>query len=354
MPRRNAIDVVSYAWEHMAAILFRPMRWSIWWRVAVLGFLTGEMHSSGGINFQGIPQFPQEHQHKLLAHMPGVAVIALIAALIAAGLVLVVVFAYVGSVCRFILFDAVLTRRFAIREGWRKWQPQGLRLFGFNLLMLLATMMVLAVLAIPALLFFFKYKEQVRGHLMLAIAGGALLFTVAIAIGLVLSLVYTLVKDFVVPQMALENLTLGEGWRRLWTWMKAEKGQYAGYIGMKIVLSLAAAVAIGIAFVILLLVLLIPTAIVAIVIASLAKGHALAVGLIALIVVLGIFVAALLICVIALLTAPIAVFFPAYSMHFFADRYPPLAGLLYPQPPPAPTPPPAPEPPVGPDLAPAT
>jgi hypothetical protein len=103
-----------------------------------------------------------------------------------------------------------------------------------------------------------------------------------------------------------------------------------------------------------LLVLLIPTAIVAIVIASLAKGHALAVGLIALIVVLGIFVAALLICVIALLTAPVAVFFPAYSMHFFADRYPPLAGLLYPQPPPAPTPPPAPEPPVGPDLAPAT
>jgi hypothetical protein len=40
----------------------------------------------------------------------------------------------------------------------------------------------------------------------------------------------------------------------------------------------------------------------------------------------------------AVLAAPGMVFFPAYSMYFFADRYPALATALQP---PAPAPPPA-------------
>jgi hypothetical protein len=346
MPRRNAIDVVSYAWQHMTGVLFRPMRWGIWWRVALLGFLSGEMHSNGGFNFQ-VPQIPAEH-HKfaMLPQMPTPAVIALIAALAAAGLVLLVMFIYIGSVCRFILFEAVLTRRFALREGWRKWQPQGMRLFGFNLLMLFAGLLLIAIVLTPVLLFFFKYKREVGGHLLLLIGGGALLFTVAVAVLLLLSLVYTLVKDFVVPQMALENLTLGDGWRRLWMFMQAEKGSYAGYIGMKIVLTLGAALALAIVILVLVLILLIPGIIVGIVVVAMAKAHTLAAGIIALLIAAAICVAFLLICVISLLTAPMVIFFPAYSMHFFADRYPPLFALLYPPPPP-PSP-------IGPDLAPAT
>jgi hypothetical protein len=34
---------------------------------------------------------------------------------------------------------------------------------------------------------------------------------------------------------------------------------------------------------------------------------------------------------------PVAVFFPAYAMYFFAERYPALYAVLYP---PSPTPPP--------------
>ena len=344
MPRRNAIDVIHYAWNHMVGVLFRPMRWSIWWRVALLGFLSGEMHS-GGFNFQ-MPNFPPPQQHKLalLAH-PSPVVIALIAAIAAAALVLLIVFIYIGSVCRFILFEAVLTRRFALREGWRKWQPQGMRLFGFNLLMMFAALLLIAILLVPVLLFIFKFKNQVSGHLVLLIGGGALLFTIALVVMLLLSLVYTLVKDFVVPQMALENLTLGDGWRRLWALMQAEKGQYAGYIGMKIVLTLGAALAFVFVTLFLLLVLLIPGIIIGIFIATMAKAHTLAVGVIALLVMAGIFVLLLLMCVLSLLSSPIVVFFPAYSMHFFADRYAPLFAALYPPPPPAP---------IVPDLAPAT
>jgi hypothetical protein len=47
--------------------------------------------------------------------------------------------------------------------------------------------------------------------------------------------------------------------------------------------------------------------------------------------------------VFALISVPVIVFFPAYSVYFFAARYPPLAAALYPAPPP-PLPPPQPLP----------
>jgi hypothetical protein len=60
--------------------------------------------------------------------------------------------------------------------------------------------------------------------------------------------------------------------------------------------------------------------------------------------------------VIALISVPVIVFFPAYSIYFFAARYPRLSAVLYP-PPPAPqvlpgAPPPFEPPPLPPTPAP--
>jgi hypothetical protein len=41
----------------------------------------------------------------------------------------------------------------------------------------------------------------------------------------------------------------------------------------------------------------------------------------------------------ALISVPVIVYFPAYSIYFFASRYQPLANLIYPPPPPAYSPP---------------
>jgi hypothetical protein len=55
--------------------------------------------------------------------------------------------------------------------------------------------------------------------------------------------------------------------------------------------------------------------------------------------------------VFALISVPVIVFFPAYSVYFFAARYPALAAVLYPARPPSPEgapPPPSPQPlPIG-------
>ena len=48
--------------------------------------------------------------------------------------------------------------------------------------------------------------------------------------------------------------------------------------------------------------------------------------------------------IMSLVSVPAVVFFPAYSIHFFAARYPALDALLHPAPPPV-MPPPPPDPP---------
>jgi len=54
-------------------------------------------------------------------------------------------------------------------------------------------------------------------------------------------------KDFVIPLMAVDNVGVIEGWRRLLQMMKGQKAAYAGYLGMKIVMAIGASVVFGIA-----------------------------------------------------------------------------------------------------------
>jgi hypothetical protein len=147
--------------------------------------------------------------------------------------------------------------------------------------------------------------------------------------------IFVLTKDFVVPQMALENISAVEGWRRLWPMIQAEKGSYAGYIGMKIVMAIGAGIVVGIATLILGLIIAIPT--VGLSILAVLTGQS--AGLtwnaitITLAIVVGCVLLAIFLYLIALISVPVIVFFPAYSIYFFAARYPALSAVLYPAPP---------------------
>jgi len=185
-------------------------------------------------------------------------------------------------------------------------------------------------------------------HLAPLVLGGILLFLLVLVFVVVMAVITVMTKDFVVPQMALEDISAVEGWRRLWLLLKAETGGYAVYILMKIALAIAAAIALGIITLIVFLALLLPVGGlgVAAVLGGMAAGLTWNFYTIALAVVVGLVVLAALIFVASMISVPAIVFFPAYSIYFFAGRYPPLAALLWPPPPtsiaPTPTPPGAP------------
>jgi hypothetical protein len=276
----------------------------------------------------------------------------LIAVLIVAGFVLGIILMYVSSVMRFILFDSVLAKECRIRQGWSRRQGPGWSYFLWKLLYTLATFaVIIVVVGIPAgFAFAMGWFSQPSQHLLPLILGGVVLFFVFAIVILAMAVIYVFTKDFVVPQMALEGIGALEGWRRLWAMMKAEKGGYAGYIGMKILLAIAASIVLGVAGFILVLLIFVPAAGVAIaaVLAGKAAGLGWTAGTITLAVVAGCVLIAVFLFVTALISVPAIVFFPAYSIYFFAARYPALSAVLYPAPPAPQIPPATPLPPYEP------
>ena len=338
------MDAISPAFEHTKRQLTQPFRFGQWTRLAVVGLLAGEL-SSGGCNLPHmsnfkIPHHPAPTEHFLAPGFPGVdpmMLAGLIGILLAAGFVLGIVLMYVSSVMRFVLFDSVLTKESHVRAGWSKRQRPGWRFFLWKLLYTLATFCAMIVLlGIPAgFAFAMGWLNEPSQHMVPLVVGGIVLFFVFVIFVIATAVFYTLTKDFVIPQMALEDIGAMEGWRRLWAMMKAEKGGYAGYIGMKIVLAIGVAIILGIVSFIFAIIILIPAVGLAAgaILAGKAAGLGWTVSTITMAVVEGCMFLAIFLYVMALISVPAIVFFPAYSIYFFAARYPALGAVLYPAPP---------------------
>jgi hypothetical protein len=170
------------------------------------------------------------------------------------------------------------------------------------------------------------------------VLGGIVVFFLLVGFFIVAAVVHVLIKDFVVPQMALEGIGVMEGWRRLWPMLQSEKSGYAGYIGMKIVLAIGAGIVVTIASVIMFLIFALPAAalVVGAILAGSSAGLTWNAYTITVAVVAGCVIFAILMYLLALISVPAIVFFPAYSIYFFAPRYRALSLVLYPPPPPPP------------------
>ncbi len=352
----SAVDCVQPALQHTRDQLFRSFRFGQWSRLALVGFLAGELNS-GGCNFNKF-NLPASHPHgnRFMAqsmpfghlnpqHLAQFA--ALIIAAAAVAFVLFFVLLYVSSVFRFILFDSVVKKHCAIREGWTRWQRAGRRYFLWKIVLLISEMVVLggligAPLALAAALGWFQNAGQ---HLARTILGIVILVALLLVFVLLAAVIQVLAKDFLVPIMALDDVDFAEGWSRLLALMRPEPGKYVVYLLLKIVLGMVAAVAVGIIALIPIFVLVVPAALA--VFAGYKAGLTWNVATISLTVVGGSILFAVLMYIVALISVPTTVFFPAYSIYFFAARYSKLETVLNPPPAPIALPPiMEPEPPV--------
>jgi hypothetical protein len=341
----SAADVIKPAFEHMKQQLFQPFRLGQWVKIALVGLLAGEITGGGGFGFQ-LPWRPRgtNRPDQFLAQaVPANAVLLAIgiALLVVIGIILVLVLLYVSSMMRFVLFDSVVNKACHVRRYWRQRRQQGFRFFLFQLLFAVTVLLAIGILigAAAAVGFAFGWLKNPRQHLLPLILGGIIVFLLFAAIGIAAAVVAVLTKDFVVPQMALEDVSVGIGWSRLGSMLKAEKIGYLAYVGIKILLSILNTFVMGIIAIAVALVLLIPAGLIALIAVLVGK----AIGLtwnavtIAIAIVAGCLVLLALIFGVVVCSAPSVVFFPAYSIYFLAERYPALHRLIYPPPSPEPT-----------------
>lgn len=334
----SAVDSVNPAFEHAKLQLFRPFKLGQWSRLALVGLLAGELSSGGGCNFN-VPNFSggaQRHDLVMPASNP-LLLGLLIAALIVVVPLLWLLFIYLSSRMRFVLFDSVVEKRCELRRFWRERRAPAMRFFLWQIVFSLATLAAIAVVVgIPALIAFaLGWLGEPRNHVGQLILFGLPVFLAFVVVLVVSLIVHVFTKDFVIPQMALENVSAFEGWRRLWVMLKSEKGSYAGYGGMKLVLAIGAAFFVGIAAIIVIVALMIPFGGVGAitVLAGKSAGLTWNVFTVTAAVVAGCVFVALLLYAVSLVSVPVTVFFPAYAIYFFAARYPLLANLIYPPPP---------------------
>jgi hypothetical protein len=351
----SAVDCVQPAITHTREQLFRPFRFGQWSRLALVGILAAELHA-GGCNFSGfnLPwSAPQRRTHGMfVAASPfprldpshfdpsRIAQFAgLIIAIILLMMVLFFIFLYINSVFRFILFDSVLKKHCSIGDGWQRWHRAGRKYFLWQIVLIIAQGLFLGVLigvplAMAAALGWFRDFSH---HIGRTIFGAIVLLGLLLVFFLVLSAVQLLAKDFLVPIMALEELDFADGWSRLVAIMRPEPGKFVIYLLLKIVLALAAAIVFSIIAVIPTLFIILPAILAAF--AAHAAGLGWNVATASLAVITGTILVVILIYAIALVSVPATVFFPAFSIYFFASRYPRLDAIL--NPPPAPEIPPA-------------
>lgn len=357
----SAVDCVQPALQHTREQLFTRFRFGQWSRLALVGILAAELHVGGcnfGNNLRAIQPHPRGSQGLLtfsdlpfdwppatparisehLGQFLGLIVLAVFVAIVV-GFVLL----YINSVFRFILFDSVVLRHCSISEGWRKWHRAGGRFFLWQIVYQIVASLFLAILiGLPlAAALAAGWAAHLREHIGRLIVSVILLGGLLLVFVLTAAVVQLLAKDFLVPIMALENLDFADGWHRLLAMIRPEKGRFAAYLLLKLVLSIAAAILFWIIALVPALAVAIPA--VAAVFAGKAAGLGWSVITISLAIIFGTVLLLLLTYLIALVCVPGTVFFPAYALYFLASRYPTLDVLLHPAPPPAPELPPVPE-----------
>lgn len=336
----SAVDAITPAIEHTRQQLFARFRIGQWTKLAFVGLLAGELGSNGcnrsNFNF---PSHPGATPHMNFPPLSGASLgidpallAGFITASVIAALAIGLIFVYVGSVMRFVLFDSVVVRECHIRWSWTRRVTPGSRYFlwrlGYGLLAMAA---FLVLVGFPLGFAFAKgWFREPKEHILPLVVGGGLLFTSVFVVGVTVAVIFALTKDFVVPLMALENVDATEGWRRLWPMLKAESGAYIGYFVMKIVLAVVTGILIAFGALLVGLFFVVPTAALGVLALLTGKSAGLTwnAHTIALAAALGLLLLGVFLYLVSLISVPAIVFFPAYSMYFFAGRYPRLAAAL--------------------------
>jgi hypothetical protein len=334
----SATESISPAIKRTKEILFQPFQKGRSWKLAAVAYL-----SAMGLVFMPYPLFLFA-----IPKLPNIAGTNIGLALAAFGLIssaVILVFFYLGSRFQFVLFAFTLERSTTIAPLWRRY---GSRTWPWLGLKLIPSLVVTAIFAVPvwrSIHFLIAQTSlQQPGQPPSAEMFAALLSFYAFILGpvVLLMLCSSLLSDFVLPPIALEDAPLADALGRFFQLIKAEPGQLLLFTLFKILLAIAGMMIMQIIVLLAELILLIPFGLLALLgwflFRSLGPaGHIL---LFAGAITLGLIFAAGMFYITVLVMGCVHIFYQAYALYFLGGRYPQLGNLLEPPPPPPAEPPP--------------
>lgn len=334
----SAAQAISPAIERTRNLLFRPFRWGTFLKLCVVAVLTegfsGNFNSSHhGHSAQVQPGIDHLAIHFSPAWIEGIAAIAL-----AVFVVSFVIF-YLIVRLRFALFECLIHQSTLIAPGWHKYRSQAWRFFLLSIVVGFIFLAVIALISLPFVFgFLHLYQEgQLSGEFPVAGFLSLLLplIPVILLIVLVAVCVDIILRDFMLPHIALEDASAGQAWTAVRVRIAREKGAFALYAVLRVLLPVVAMLAI---FVILAIpgILVFGVLGVSAVALYTAISHAALPLMIAgwfLEALLGLLILGLALLLIISFDGLLAIAVRNYALLFYGSRYQALGEILFPAPP---------------------
>lgn len=350
----SAIDAIGPAWNHTSRILVAPRNWRLALKIGAVAFFA----QAGGCN----SSFSSPGRHLPTAPPAFVAAIVAMAFVLASVALLIgLALFYLSSRLQFVLFEVVLRSDTTVSPIWRRYDSATWHWMGLKILYFLAALICAAPLLVPIVIHFIHqmgpsfYGDSPQNPvaLFVAILGFiSAIFFIVVLIGIG----YTLLYDFGLPSMALENTNISDTVRRVWNLIRNEPGPVALYVLMRFLLAIGGSLAADCIVAVGALIACVPFGGVGL-IAWLSLRHAGLAGHVTMIaawIVLGLFFLALLVLAAIIVFGFVYTFLQAYALYFLGGRYPLVGAYLepflpppypyaaYPSPGPPPQPPPHP------------
>ncbi|MFA9518142.1 hypothetical protein ACERIT_13135 [Halopenitus sp. H-Gu1] len=309
----HAVDDIDDAYEATRSFLV-PIQARRWLKLALVAFFIGggmnvptaQFNTSSGTGPTGTP--PAEIPPMLSDNL--VPIIAIVGVTI---LVLVLAFGLIGAIMEFVFIESLRREAVSIREYWSDRWPQGLRLFGFRILIGLPVLgFILGWMAL-----FFAPMVLGVGEPLISVAVLFVGFAFLFVIGLLFGLVNGFTTVFVVPIMIQQDSGVVAGWRRLWESIKTDWKQYLVYAVLAVVLNMVTGLIAMFATGMVALVLLVPLALLAgIIHLTVSVGSTIGMAILAVFVLLFVLV---MMVVWALVQVPILAYLRYYALLVLGD-----------------------------------
>jgi hypothetical protein len=341
MPAISAVDAVSIAIQRTKELLFRPFRWGTYLKLGLVAIVTEGI----GSNFHSASHHGHAPAHGPTIGSPFNLAPAQIAAIVAAvllAIILSIVVFYLVTRLRFAFFHCLIYKTRLIGPGWRLYGPQAMRFFWLNIAVGFCFLLLVVLVALPFAAGFFRLFHEIHqgGHFPIGLLLSLVLPLIPIILLLMLAGVVTdlILRDWMLPHIALEDATAGEAWASVRARIVAEKKEFFVYSLLRVVLPTIAIIG-------LFMLLIIPGLAVTGIFAAIewgvhsafadATGSSAVVGIL-LQVFFGLVALSYAILVGICLGGPLSTGLREYALIFYGSRYAVLGDILFPPPPPTP------------------
>ena len=316
----SATECISPAIERTKQLLARPFRLGTFLKIAAVAFFA-ELGGGFSFNLPGRGANGHSLPPAMLAFVVAFAVVLGLIAVVV-GLVLF----YIGSRLQLTLAEMVAAQQKLVSPVWTRQGRATWRWIGLKVAFFVMMVLVLGAVAAPFVVYFVRHSHASRFPLT------AVLMAVPTGLALLLAVIaaYMLLRNFALPPMALEDVTISEALGRIRVMVENEPGQTALFLFLQILLTFVAALGGEMLIAIAGLISLIPFGVVGggLWLALRHSGPAGMAVLIFVAVVLGLVFLIWIICLFIAVFGSIYVFSQAYALFFLGGRYPLLGNLL--------------------------